>query len=90
MNDVWPEGDRAHRHDPRVNFVGRGYFATLGVPIVAGRDFDDTYQAGSTSRAIVNEAFVAAVISDRPPVGARFTRQATPSTPERRSRSSAS
>jgi len=81
-NDVWPEGDRAHRHDSRFNIVGRGYFATLGVPIIAGRDFDDTYQAGSTSRAIVNEAFVAAVIPDRPPVGARFTRQATPSTPE--------
>jgi putative ABC transport system permease protein len=81
-NDVWPEGDRAHRADSRFNIVGRGYFATLGVPIVAGRDFDDSYPAGSIPRAIVNEAFAADIISDRPPVGSRFTRQATPSTPE--------
>jgi putative ABC transport system permease protein len=81
-NDVWPEGDRVHRRDSRFNVVGRGYFATLGVPIVAGLDFEDSYPAGSVLRAIVNEAFVAEIIPDRPPIGARFTRQATPSRPE--------
>jgi putative ABC transport system permease protein len=82
-NDVWPEGDRTRRQDSWFNIVGRGYFATLGVPIVAGRDFDQDYPPGSIPYAIVNEAFVTEIMAGRLPIGARFTRQSTPSTPER-------
>jgi predicted permease len=81
-NDVWPEGERARRQDSRFNTVGRGYFATLGLPMVAGRDFDEDYPPGSILRAIVNEAFVSAIMNGRSPIGARFTRQATPTVPE--------
>jgi len=35
--------------------VGPRYFATLGVPLVAGRDFDDRDRAGGVRVAIVNE-----------------------------------
>src|SRR5262249_19237883 len=48
----------------------------------AGRDFDDDYPPGSILRAIVNQAFVENILAGRPPIGSRFTRQATPSTPE--------
>ena len=46
------------------------YFATMGMPIVAGRDFnDDDLRAGSPPAVIVNEAFVRTVIGGGPPLG---------------------
>ena len=37
-------------------FVSPGYFATLGVPVVAGRDFSDLDREGASPVAIVNES----------------------------------
>ena len=41
----------------RYNEVGPGYFATLGMPLIAGREFTDSDVAGAPKVAIVNEAF---------------------------------
>jgi putative ABC transport system permease protein len=41
-----------------LRFVSPDYFATLGVPLVAGRDFNRNDVAGSEPVAIVNQAFV--------------------------------
>ncbi len=43
--------------DPHMNFISPGYFKTLDVPMLAGRDFrtDDTLASGKV--AIVNEKF---------------------------------
>jgi predicted permease len=41
----------------RFNSVGPDYFRTLGVPILSGRDFSVSDNAGSQKVAIVNEAF---------------------------------
>lgn len=41
----------------RLNAVGPGYFATLGIPVLAGREFTDSDRAGTRQVAIVNEAF---------------------------------
>ena len=41
----------------RYNEVGPGYFATLGMPLIAGREFTDSDVAGAPEVAIVNEAF---------------------------------
>ena len=40
-----------------LNKIGAGYFKTLGVPMLAGREFSLSDQAGATRVAIVNEAF---------------------------------
>jgi putative ABC transport system permease protein len=40
----------------RFNAVGPGYFATMGIPMLAGRDFSDVDRAGSPLTAIVNES----------------------------------
>src|SRR5271154_688759 len=43
--------------DPHVNFVSPGYFKTLDVPILLGRDFRVTDTAGAPKVAIINEKF---------------------------------
>jgi predicted permease len=42
----------------RMNMVGPGYFTTLGMPILAGREFTHQDSMGAPKVAIVNEAFV--------------------------------
>jgi predicted permease len=41
----------------RFNEVGPGYFRTMGVPLIAGREFTPADVVGSPKVAIVNEAF---------------------------------
>ncbi|SRR5579871_864090 len=55
-----------------LNRVGPGFFRTLGVPIVAGRDFTDRDNAGSARVAIVNRSFARALTGDANPIGQRF------------------
>ena len=57
--------------------VGPGYFATLGIPIVAGRAFatqDDVGPrgAGYYSSAVINETFARKYFPGREPIGQRF------------------
>jgi predicted permease len=41
----------------RVNEVGAGYFATLGIPVISGREFSVADALGRPKVAVVNEAF---------------------------------
>jgi predicted permease len=62
--------------DVNLNAVTPGFFSTLGIRIVAGRDFGarDSMPAGDAEPrvAIVNEAFVKRYLADRNPLGARI------------------
>ena len=53
----------------RFNEVGPGYFETLGVPVLSGREFTEADIAGSLSVAVVNEAFAAKFGLGREAVG---------------------
>ncbi|HVE79875.1 MAG TPA: ABC transporter permease, partial [Gemmatimonadaceae bacterium] len=74
-NDVAVEGfkkDLDTDDHSRFNEVGPGYFATLGIPLLAGREFT-LADAGKTPRvAIVNEAFAKKFGLGRDAVGKRM------------------
>jgi predicted permease len=82
-NDVWPEGKPADRFDMLNNVVGPEFFTTMGIPLLAGRDFDSRDVPSSTPVAIVDDAFAAKLGGTQGAVGRRFTREATPSSPEK-------
>ncbi|MBI4487183.1 MAG: FtsX-like permease family protein, partial [Acidobacteria bacterium] len=49
-----------------------GYFKTLGIPLLHGRDFDDTDRGGTLRVAIVNQAFADRIWPNENPIGKRF------------------
>lgn len=59
-----------------LNAVSPGFFATLGIRLIAGRDFDerDSRPVGETGQrsAIVNESFIKRYLAGRNPLGARI------------------
>jgi predicted permease len=79
-NKVTLQTDRRIVSDRSVNFnaVSPGFFATVGVRVLAGRDFDqsDYRPAGEVGprSAIVNQAFVKRYLAGRDPIGVRIAR----------------
>jgi putative ABC transport system permease protein len=55
-----------------MNTVTPGYFAVMGLPILAGRDFADLRDTASPAQAIVNEAFVRHFVDGADAVGRRL------------------
>jgi predicted permease len=55
------------------NAVSPGYFATLGMRVLQGRDFVDADEATGTSVAIVNESLVRRFFPDRNPMGRQIS-----------------
>jgi predicted permease len=54
------------------NVVTPGYFSTLRLPLLRGRDFNDTDRRGSAMVAIMNEHFAAQLWPGQDPVGKTF------------------
>src|SRR5207244_11409387 len=57
--------------DPATRYlaIGPGFFATMQIPILAGRDLDERDQPGSTPVAVINELFARKNFGDRNPLG---------------------
>jgi predicted permease len=53
----------------RSNVVGPGFFTTLGVPVLAGRDFADSDTAASPHVGIINEEFARRFLPNQNPLG---------------------
>jgi predicted permease len=66
--------------NPWVNFVSPAYFATLRIPVFAGRDFTEQDALGAAKVAIVNQKFAAHYFGNRPAVGRHIGRGADPGT----------
>jgi predicted permease len=56
---------------PSTYSAGPGYFRTLGIRLLKGREFDRTDQAGAPAVAIVNETFAKTYFPGRDAVGQR-------------------
>ncbi len=55
-----------------VAFISDGYFKTMGIPFVRGRDVDATDAGRPTGRAIVNDAFIRQYLGGSDPAGAQL------------------
>jgi predicted permease len=60
---------------PEADFrmVSPGYFATVGVPLVAGRELDESDRDPELAAVVVNAAFARALFADRDPLGERVS-----------------
>ena len=64
-----PVDPREGELDADWDVVSPGYFTTLGIPLVQGRDFSEADRAGVGDVVILNEAFAAALFPGENPVG---------------------
>ncbi len=68
--------------DVHLNAVTPGFFPTMGVKVIAGRNFDDRDRGAPGSRgsrsAIVNAAFVKRYLGERNPLGLRICQGSGP------------
>jgi putative ABC transport system permease protein len=72
---VQVDGRSVQPGDPAVvmSIVSPGYFASLGIPVKNGRDFEDA-DADRSMVAIVNEAFARAYFPNSSPIGKNVAR----------------
>jgi predicted permease len=59
-----------------VNQITPGYFRTLGIGLLAGRDFNDRDTVASPRVAVANELFAERILEEANPIGATFRFQA--------------
>jgi putative ABC transport system permease protein len=62
-----PHGDEVQQAGR--NWVGPDYFATMKIPLLAGREFRESDTSSSTKVAIINEKFARHYFSGRDPLG---------------------
>jgi predicted permease len=58
--------------DLNENYVGPGYFSTTGIPVIAGRQFDERDRDGGALVAIVSQSVATHYFPDRDPIGHRI------------------
>jgi putative ABC transport system permease protein len=82
-NSVWVDGgDGRRKIEVYFNWVSSGYLNAMGIPLLAGRDFDFRDSASSPRVAIVNQAFARQLGLGKNPIGLHFRRESTPTEPE--------
>jgi putative ABC transport system permease protein len=80
-DNVLLEGSDEDKGVAWENFLGPGYFQTIGMSLIAGRDFDDRDTATSVKVAIVNQAFVRKILKGADPLGKKFRLHQPPGKP---------
>ena len=70
------EGFTPQRDDEkfsRFDMVGPGYFSTVGIPLVVGREIGMQDAASAPHVCVINQAFARLFFADRNPIGSRVT-----------------
>jgi putative ABC transport system permease protein len=65
-----PNGDSPPTY---ARTISPQYFATMGIPLIAGRDFADRDKAGAPDVAIINEYLARQLFPNRNPLGEKLT-----------------
>jgi len=73
-----PAPDPAQMPQARFHLVTPGYFQTLRIPLLKGRDFTDRDDLNTPLVAVINETFAKREWPNEDPIGRQFT---TPNTP---------
>jgi predicted permease len=63
--------------NPNFNYVGPEFFATMGIPVLRGREVLESDRLGTPKVAVVNETFARRYFGDQDPLGRRFSRGRT-------------
>jgi predicted permease len=74
-SNITPEGYTAQQNenmDVAHNRVGPNYFATMGIPLLRGREFTESDGSATPKVAIINEAMARRFFANREPVGSHF------------------
>jgi predicted permease len=65
------DGDRGSSYDA----VGPGYFSTLGIPVLTGREITEQDHAGGAQVCVINETFAKRFFDGRHPIGLHVTQR---------------
>src|SRR5260370_17060393 len=79
--NAWEPGYGGPKLDVLFNRSGPGYFRTMGVPFVTGRDFDPHDDLAAPKVAIVNEEFARKIFQGKNPIAPTFRREPFGDTP---------
>lgn len=55
-----------------ADLISPGYFRTMGIPLIAGREFTEADRGAENKKAIVNDAFAQKYLKGRNPIGSRM------------------
>jgi predicted permease len=75
LRSVFPEGQDTTQQERvlvRVNSVSPGYFATIGTPLLRGRDFTNSDTTGAPSVVVINEVMAEQFWPGQDAIGRRF------------------
>ncbi|HEY3383685.1 MAG TPA: ABC transporter permease [Vicinamibacterales bacterium] len=75
MSTITVDGYQAKEGEdmnPHVNSVGPDFFRTMGIPLIAGREFTDADGAGAPKVAIISEKMAHYFFGNSNPIGRRF------------------
>jgi predicted permease len=81
-DNIFVEGREGYRGESRFNNIGPGYFETLRIAFLGGRDFDGRDTLSAPRVAIVNEAFVRQHLNGENPLGRTFRIETGPGEPQ--------
>ena len=80
---VRPDGFTGESKNSMFNRYGSGYLKTMGIALLAGRDFDARDTLGAPKVAVVNEAFAKLFFAGANPVGHTFRVEGEAGQPDR-------
>src|SRR6266850_1153521 len=75
-NSIWVQGYLSRHRDVSVfhNAVGTGYFAAMGIPLLAGRTFGPQDTATSQQVAVIGETMARTLFPSGSPIGRHYGR----------------